>query len=236
MHSWNGDFVEDQYRHGIEAFIERRGNAEIAIRVNDAVLGDAVAPQHGPTTLCHFGFLATWAAEVGDDVVRDGLLDTADRTMCPTWRDGGLFYPRDDRPVDDDGNYRFMDPLTGNALLAFARLCPPRGLKFLYEDRWQSERFAQPALRTVNAGIDVCEARFDTATNCLRFTLAPPHGAAAGEVDIGIGPFDTGVDRAALCAELTDDMIEAECEGKDAIRLSGRIDRARTFELRVLQA
>jgi hypothetical protein len=236
MHSWNGKFVEDQYRGAIDAFIERRGNAEIAIRVNDALLGDAVDPQHGPTTLCHFGFLATWAAEVGDDVVRDGLLETADRTMLPTWRDGGLFYPRDDRPVDEDGNYRFMDPMTGNALLAFARLCPPGGLKSLYEDRWSAERFAQPALRTVNAEIDVCEASFDPVTNCLRFTLSPPHGADAAEVDIGIGPFDPGVDRTALCAELTDGAIGLQCEGETAIRLVGRIDRTRTFEIRVPHA
>jgi hypothetical protein len=230
MHSWNGDFVEAQYRGSIDRFVERGDDGSVAIRITDPLIGDALAAPHGATTFGHYGFLATWAAEVGDIAMRDGLLAYADKHMQPAWQDGGLFYPRQDRPLDPEGRYAFMDPLTGNALLAFARLCPPGGLQSLYCDGWSAaDRADQPALREVNADVDVLAAAFDADANMLQFTLAPPAGCQLAVVDIAIGPFGDGVDLNRLCEDITGGGVVATREGANSIRMRGSVEHARDF-------
>jgi hypothetical protein len=56
------------------------------------------------------------------------LVAHADRHMAPTWDNDGLYYPRNDRSYDANGNMVFMDPLTGNVSLAYARLNVGDGL------------------------------------------------------------------------------------------------------------
>ena len=90
-----------------------------------------------------FGFLAAYAAEVGDRVTTQRLLDYADQHFAPKWANGGYFYPRHDVvsqefrdpptpvPVELLGQHE-VSPLTGNSLLSFARLNPGHGIWNLY--------------------------------------------------------------------------------------------------------
>jgi hypothetical protein len=231
MHIWNDRFVEDQYARAVDDFVTRGNDGTVSLRLFDAMLNDAAAPEHGVTTYGHFGFVACWAGEVGDTAVRDGLLEYADRHMTPRWSNGGLHYPRQDHPLDADGHYRLMDPMTGNALLALARLLPAGGLRSIYQDRWSNDRFAQPALREVNGAIDVQAANYDAESGALTFTIAPPHGADNAAVDILIGPFAAGIDRDALAARLPADGLRWASEGADALRLTGRIDQPASFTI-----
>jgi phage tail sheath protein FI len=75
-----------------------------------------------------FGWVATWASEMGDRATLESLLEYADTFMSPTWRAGGLYYPRNDELVDDAANRTEFEPMTGNVLLGYARLNVEDGL------------------------------------------------------------------------------------------------------------
>jgi hypothetical protein len=91
-----------------------------------------------------FGFLAAYAAEVGDKTTAQRLLDYADQHFAPKWVNGRYFYPRHDvitqsqlsevqpSPLPDRllGEHH-VGPLT-NAMLTFARLDPGEGIWNLY--------------------------------------------------------------------------------------------------------
>jgi hypothetical protein len=118
-----------------------------------------------------FGWAATWASEMGDSDTLAGLLLHADRYMQPTWRDGGLYFPRNDTAEDDEGNRTLVEPMAGNVLLAYAALNVPDGLWRLYNEPWDAAHRSQAALTRVDDGIDVLQARFDADARQLRFTL-----------------------------------------------------------------
>jgi hypothetical protein len=107
---------------------------------------------------------------MGDAATRDGLLRHADRFMNPTWRDGGLYYPRNDQAEDAYGNRTLMEPQTGNALLGYARLNVPDGLWRLYNEKLDRGFLTSPALTRVADDVEVRRAVFDGGA--LRFTLS----------------------------------------------------------------
>ncbi len=123
-----------------------------------------------------FGYAAIWASELGRQELLDGLLSHADAHMNPSWRDGGLYYPRHDRSWDADGRMTYMDPLTGNALLAYARLNVRDGLRAIYERPWQADHFELPVLTGLSSGIDVLKAAAATDGRALALTLRASHG------------------------------------------------------------
>jgi hypothetical protein len=120
---------------------------------------------------CDFGWVAAWASEMDDTQTLNELLAHADRYMAPTWRDGGLFYPRNDTPSDTLGNRTEVEPLTGNVLLGYARLNVPDGLWKLYNEPWGREHWTEPAIGEVSRDIDVAEAVYDRDSRTLRFTV-----------------------------------------------------------------
>ncbi|MSR01199.1 MAG: hypothetical protein EXR94_00450 [Gemmatimonadetes bacterium] len=66
------------------------------------------------------------------------------------------------------GNLTFMDPVTGNAMLAYARLNVPDGMWNLYNRPFEAEHFRQPALVETSSDVDVLGARFDSGRQVLR--------------------------------------------------------------------
>ena len=91
--------------------------------------------------------------------------------MNPTWVNGGLYYPRNDQPYDGAGHLTVMEPLTENALLAYARLNVVDGLWGLYNRPWDRTHFEQPALTEVAANVEISRAWFDLDTRSLVFTV-----------------------------------------------------------------
>jgi hypothetical protein len=91
--------------------------------------------------------------------------------MAPTWRDGGLYYPRNDAETNADGNRTIVEPLTGNVLLGYARLNVPDGLRRLYNEPWDRAHFDEPAITAVARDVEVSEAFFDRSRRTLTFTV-----------------------------------------------------------------
>ena len=139
------------------------------------------------TDTCDFGWVAAWASEMGDTTTLDSLLAHADRFMNPTWREGGLYYPRNDIPADADGNRTELEPMSGNVLLGYARLNTPDGLWGLYTNPWPASHFEEPALTVVDRDVEVSQA--EVVDGVLRARLRrTPDVPGEGTVTIGRVP------------------------------------------------
>ena len=88
--------------------------------------------------------------------------------MNPTWADGGLYYPRNDTVEDRGGNRTMIEPMSGNALLGYARLNIPDGLWHFYNDPWEASHFEEPAVSRVGDDVDISLALFDKSANRLK--------------------------------------------------------------------
>ena len=132
----------------------------------------------------HFGFYAAYASEVGDVEASQKMLDYADANFKPEWKDGRYFYPRNDlveealadtqgRHIPGSDEHR-VGRLTGNALLAMARLNDGDGFWKLYNEPWDEEFFAQPYITGVQyPDVLVEQAVFDQEKSSLIVTIAP---------------------------------------------------------------
>lgn len=169
MHSWNPEFVHQHYPAMLERFLIPGPDDTCAIRLWEPV---DVRGVNTTADTADFGWAAVAAAELGDDKTLRGLLGHADRFMNPTWRDGGLHYPRNDMRYDDQGILRLVEPITSNTLLPFARLNVPNGLHTFYHQPWTRAHFEEPLLTEISGNLDVLEARFNSEDAELRFTLA----------------------------------------------------------------
>lgn len=171
MHAWNGDFVQSHYPAQSKAWFKRSADGLVSLRPPTVMRAMEQAERLGQRPVLsedpaytwsapEFGFAAIWASEIGDQQVLDGLLRHADRYMQPTYERGGLYYPRNDKSWDEEGNMTYVDPLTGNVLIAYARLNVPHGLKKLYEQPFGAAHFAAPALVAMAPRVDVLRALF----------------------------------------------------------------------------
>jgi hypothetical protein len=167
MNMWNRDFVRRHYPAQIRDLVVEGANETLSVRIGPRpeIKGERIV-----TDDCDFGWVTVWAAEMGDSATLNGLLHHADRFMNPTWRDGGLYYPRNDQPDDAFGNRTLMEPHTGNVLLGYARLNVPDGLWRLFNEPLDVGFFKNPALIRVAENIDVQRAVFIDDT--LHFRLA----------------------------------------------------------------
>lgn len=155
MNSWNRDFVHEHYPHQVAAFLVPGPDGTLSVRSAPAM---QVMGQQVVTDTCDTGWVAAWAAEMGDRETLEGLLAHADRYMAPTWRDGGLLYPRNDTATDADGHRTEVEPMTGNVLLGYARLDVPDGLWGLYQHPWPAGHHDEPALVEVDRDVEVSRA------------------------------------------------------------------------------
>ena len=120
-----------------------------------------------------------WVSEMGDTETLRGLLAHADRYMNPTWARGAFYYPRNDQSYDADGNMTFMDPVTGNAMLAYARLNVRDGMWSLYNRPFTPTHFREPALEGVTGDADVLGARFVVERQQLQLAVRGRGGKGA---------------------------------------------------------
>ncbi|MDS7595440.1 hypothetical protein [Agrobacterium tumefaciens] len=184
MNMWNRDFVTENYPHQIKDYLIKYDDGLRSIRSTPrpSIRGETVVNDDSD-----FGWVTTWASEMGDEETLSGLLEYADRYLSPTWQNGGLYYPRDDRESDAFGNRLLVEPQTGNVLLGYARLNIPDGLWKLYNEPWSKKRFAQPALREAADDLDVEVAYFDEHERTLHLRMGRnSKRRASGE--LGIGP------------------------------------------------
>ncbi|MDP9901085.1 linalool dehydratase/isomerase domain-containing protein [Variovorax ginsengisoli] len=168
MNMWNRDFVHDHYPAQIRDWLVNGPDGALSVRSSERplIMGQKVVNDDSD-----FGWAATWASEMGDQATLDGLMCHADRYMAPAWRDGGVYFPRNDTPHDADGNRTLMEPMCGNVLMGYASLNVPDGLWKLYNEPISPDERRQPALVEVGAGVDVLKARFDPERNQLHFTV-----------------------------------------------------------------
>lgn len=202
MHAWKPDLVKLHYpRHMARWSAE---GPDDTLWIKPAIPLATNAPPL--TSARDFGWAAVCASEVGDVESLSRLLGYADRYLRPTWSDGGYFYARHDEWLDAEGRLTAMDPHTGNALLNYARLNVPDGLRKLYDGPWDDRHFAEPALVEMTPTLDVRRAWFDPERNALALTVAPfgvngharleiAHGLRSGALSLWRDgePFDQAV-------------------------------------------
>ncbi|MFI6367723.1 hypothetical protein ACIBG0_33815 [Nocardia sp. NPDC050630] len=183
MNMWNRDFVHTHYPQQVKDLLVDGPHGTKSVRSAPAmeVMGRTVV-----NDTCDFGWVTAWASEMGDEETLNGLLAHADRFMKPTWRDGGLYYPRNDRPSDENGNRTVVEPLAGNVLLGYARLNVPDGLWKLYNEPWGATHFTEPALTDVAGDIAVSQAWFAPDSGRLTFRVQR-HAERDGNGSIVLG-------------------------------------------------
>jgi hypothetical protein len=140
--------------------------------------GQPKPPYPGPT----FGYVTMWTSEVGDSDTLNGLLNHADRYLGPTWKDGGLYYAaNDENDVDAEGNWKMMDPFTGNAAIAYARLNVPDGQRKMWVEPWTPEIVDNApfvADLELGSGVDVLRGVWDETRGAMVLTVRTWDGAA----------------------------------------------------------
>ena len=159
-------------------WIKPQGDGTVSVNSMGEILGrlkgDAQAaptPFRSPA----FGYVALWLAELGDTQTLSALMAHSDRHMNPTWERDGLFYPRNDGSYKASGELTYMDPLTGNALLGTARLCPPDGMRAIFEAPWTPQRQRGPTVAAVSGNAQLTLAKrldADTVSLALRQATA----------------------------------------------------------------
>lgn len=135
-----------------------------ALKEADSKLG----PQRMPYTKPIFGLATGWVSEVGPKDTLRGILQHADTHLNPSWSNGGLYYPRHDEKYDSDGNWKFVDPVTGNSCIGYARLNVPDGQKIMWETAWTPEQVQRsPAVEGVGfgSGVDFLRCKWATHPN-----------------------------------------------------------------------
>ncbi len=214
MNMWNRDFVHEAYASQIGDLVrtDADGLRSVPPQPPREVMGKTLTydwANHGWTTV--------WASEMGDSATLAGLLGHADRHMSPTWRDDGLYYPRNDAETDSDGHSTLVSPVDGNALLGYARLNVPDGLWRFYNEPWDSAHYREPMLRSVAADVEVSQARFDPETRALTFRLR-----RTGSSDDGCVVIDNiGTQRSLTCdgAPLDEDDPALQMSAAGALQL-----------------
>lgn len=216
MHAWNASYVEENYPRQVAAWV--KPGPDGTLYVDEAASNWT---RQGLTSARDFGWAAACASELGDSATQDGLLAYADRYLHRSWIDGGLFYRRHDDAFDERGAFSAMDPHTGNALIAYARLNVPSGLKKLYERPWHEAHFREPALAEMSDNVDILRAIFDLRLNVLTLTLRR-RLERSGTVSLGLanmwdrGPWNMLVDGRTVVS--ADGATIESCNGVEARR------------------
>lgn len=228
MHAWHPEFVEQCYPHQLARWSVDGPDGTLTIRPSQPLSRDSNAPPSARD----FGWAAVCASEVGDQTTLERLLAYADRFLQPSWDKGGRYYPRQDEAVDSAGYPIAMDPHTGNALLGYARLNVPHGLRKLYDDPWDDAHFSSPALVDMTPALDVRRAWFERDQPRLTLTLGPLHDQSTlAALTIGNhwgrGDWTLNIDGTPIASG--NEREVARCKGIDL----KRVDNALVIELPV---
>lgn len=183
---WNYDSVRSMYQAASQGFLQRLPDrinlnpAPVAAAVRRLVENEGADPDSESTLKRAretalppssfqprflnpmFGFIGIWISEVGGSPDLDKYLKHADTYLNPTWKDGGLYYKRNDQGWDSDGNFVFVDPVSGNGAIGYARLNVKGGQKRMWDHPWTPEEIhSRPWIDNVGLEDDV---------DCLRGT------------------------------------------------------------------
>lgn len=236
---WSGVFMHGWAKQEVEGTYPALKKKYLAMQED----GSAVVAARKPTPFFSWnnGFFAVLAAEMGDVRTSTAMLAYADKHWNPTWVDGGLYYPRhgsDATPAEDSvagerpGRFvsRRVNVLTGNALLALARMDAKDGFYTLFNQPWGADHFKQPYL----TGVDyptayVTRAVFDGARQALIATIKPsarPAFKAATTFSVANLPVDTPlavVVNGIALGPLTAARPAAAKRGISAVRRASRL-------------
>ncbi|KAH7120323.1 hypothetical protein B0J13DRAFT_567803 [Dactylonectria estremocensis] len=183
MHSWNPDFVKENYERQRDQCLVRHDDGTLSVKVKTvAGLSKNTAQLFNNG---EFGWVVALAAEMGDEDTLSRMLDYADKRFSPRFQNGGLTYPRNDDMSDEDGYYIQSSPMQANALLPLARLNVPNGFQRLYSQPWgpkNSKQYEEPALTEVDFAIDVYRAVYVANRHVLLFDLATYETNTRGSV------------------------------------------------------
>ena len=113
-------------------------------------------------------------SELGKKKELNDLLEFADTKLSPTWENGGLFYPRNDTLVDEEGDFVHMEAHSGNSGIAYARLNVPDGQKIIWEKPWTRETLQdRPWVDGMGYadGVDFLRGEWDAEKNAVVVTM-----------------------------------------------------------------
>jgi len=204
MNSWNSEFVRSSFDKQAMGFIT---NAEGKIEIHHPAVGTEIrrlvieegACVDSPETVQRaresflanskksgfrymqplFGYVVEWLSELGKTTELNALLAYADTRFNPAWEKGGLFYPRNDQIVDEDGEWTFVDPFSGNAAIGYARLNVEDGQKKMWESPWTRQEVAgRPWVDDIDfsQGVDCLRGCWDEELNAMVITLRSWNG------------------------------------------------------------
>jgi hypothetical protein len=205
MHAWNPDFVKRHYPQQLARWSVDGPDGTLWIKPGVS-LSSGGPPR---TSARDFGWAAVCAAEVGDAESLSRMLAYADRYLHPVWADGAYFYRRHDEWFAEDGTLSAMDPHTSNALLPYARLNVPDGLRKLYDGPWGDAHFAEPALVRMTPSLDIRRAWFDAGRNALALTVRPLQPITTAQLTIS-NALDRGAVQMFRDGQLYDNYEHAE--------------------------
>jgi hypothetical protein len=147
--------------------------------------GHVVSPRIPFETL-NWGTFTMMLSELGKIKQLQDLLEYADEKLQPTWENGGLFYPRNDRLADANWNLLHMEPHSGNSGIGYARLNVENGQKHIWEQPWTRELLhSRPWVDGISFadGIDFLRGIWDAERRVMVITLRLWQGEAK---DIGM--------------------------------------------------
>lgn len=196
LNAWAPDYARELFAAESARYFRKHDDGRVTLypkTVLDDVAKQRAAGEPNPAlqdpTFAYrtpsFGYAAIWLSELGDHERLEGLLAHADQYMSPTWENSGLYYPRNDTSWNAEGEMTFVEPTTGNALIAYARLNPTGGLNAIYQSPWTSQHRQHPQLANDPENVFVSHATFDTATQVLNLCLEP-RGSIGGDTNLRI--------------------------------------------------
>ncbi|MCJ1478617.1 hypothetical protein MMC13_007298 [Lambiella insularis] len=146
----------------------RHDDPSIVEQAREAAKGKK--PSNNRYLLPTFGKVALWMSEYGEPSDLEAAFSTS-----------GLFYERSDTSWDDDGNYTYVEPFTGNAGIAYARLNVKNGQKKMWDKPWtKADLERRPYIDDVYLaqGIDCLRGDWDEKRRAMVATFRSWDGSA----------------------------------------------------------
>jgi hypothetical protein len=172
MNSWNPSVA-----HAIRQLVKTEeadpASLSTVAKAKD-IVRTANLQSKSPLVTPNFGYVAIWLSEVGNKSTLDGLLTHADKFMSPTWRNGGLYYPRSDHDPEKVRNETAVDPFTGNSAIGYARLNILDGQRKMWLEPWTAEQVSSsPYVDSLDLSSDVDFVRgcWDTMRKAMIVTM-----------------------------------------------------------------